>query len=183
MCEQSALAVVQDVRGLAGDLVYDCRPPLLPVSIPLRDVCCSSTDRPTAPSSLVVAPVEVISGSVRERVANPGFVETPSDAPGTDVEDELEFVSLLPMTISPLLDSDAAIPMSPARYLEPPPPALASSPTPPPAKYCIAGACVVRPGGFTSHDGFTRNSEISVASEISGGNGPDPGGRSGFSYG
>ena len=42
------------------------------------------------------APVEVtpgFSGSVREPVATPGFVETPSDQPGTDVEDELEYVS------------------------------------------------------------------------------------------
>ena len=30
MCEQSQLTVVQDVRGLAGSLVYDCRPTLLP---------------------------------------------------------------------------------------------------------------------------------------------------------
>ena len=134
VCEQSVLPVVQDVRGLAGALVYDCRPPLLPVSIPLQDLHCSSPDRPTAPSSLVAAPVEVtpgFSGSVRERVATPGFVETPSD-PGTDVEDELEYVSpLLTMTLP---DSDAAIPISPARYLESPPPALAGSPTPPPVK-------------------------------------------------
>ena len=166
MCEQSALAVVQDVRGLAGDLVYDCRPPLLPVSIPLRDVCCSSIDRPTAPSSLVVAPVEVISGSVRERVANPGVrgdaIRCPRDRRGGRVGIRL-----------PVTDDDFTASglgrrnMYPARYLEPPPPALASSPTPPPAKYCIAGACVVRPGGFTSH----------------GGNGPDPCRRSGFSYG
>ena len=137
VCEQSVLPVVQDVRGLAGALVYDCRPPLLPVSIPLRDLHCSSADRPTAPSSLVAAPVEVtpgFSGLVRERVATPGFMETPLDDPGTDVEDELEYVSPLLTMISPLPDSDAAIPMSPARYLEPPPPALAGSPTPPPVE-------------------------------------------------
>ena len=82
MGEQSALAVVQDVRGLAGALLYDCRPLILPVSIPLQNLRRSSVDRPTAPSSLAAAPVEVtpgFSGSVRERVATPGFVEMPSD--------------------------------------------------------------------------------------------------------
>ena len=103
VCEQSALAVVQDVRGLAGALVYDCWPPLLPVSIPLQDFRHSSDDRPTAPSSLAAAPVEVtpgFSGSVRERVATPGFVEMPWDDPGTDLEEELEYVSPLPMMIT-----------------------------------------------------------------------------------
>ena len=140
VCEQSALTVVQDVRGLAVPLVYDCRPPLLPVSIPLRDLRRSLADRLTAPSSLVAAPVEVtpgFSGSVRERVATPGFVETPSDDPGTDVEDELEYVSPLPMMILPLPAYDAAIPISPARYLKPPPPALAGSPTPPPVENAL----------------------------------------------
>ena len=140
VCEQSKLTVVQDVRGLAGALVYDCRTPLLPVSIPLRDLRRSSADRPTAPSSLAAAPMEVtpgFSGSVREPVATPGFVETPSDDPGTDVEDELEYVSPLPTMISPIPDSDAAIAMSPAGYLEPPPPALAGSPTTPPVENAV----------------------------------------------
>ena len=78
VCAQSQLTVVQDVRELAGAPVYDCRPPLLPVSIPLRDLLRSSADRPTAPSSLSVVPVEVTPGfsdSVREPVATPGFVE------------------------------------------------------------------------------------------------------------
>ena len=44
VCEQSALAVVQDVRGLAGALVYNCRPSLLPVSIPLQDFRRSLVD-------------------------------------------------------------------------------------------------------------------------------------------
>ena len=52
--------------------------------------------------------------SVREPVATPGFVETPSNDTGTDVEDKLECVSPLPTMISPIPDSDAAIPISPA---------------------------------------------------------------------
>ena len=79
--------------------------PLLPDSIPLKDFRCSSVDRPTAPSSLAATPVEEtpgFSGSVRERVSSvaPGFVEMPSDDPGSDLEDELEYVSPLPMMIS-----------------------------------------------------------------------------------
>ena len=75
-----------------------------------------------------------ISGSVWEPVATPGFVGTPSDDPGTDVEDEMEYVSPLPTIISPIPDSDATIPMSLAGYLEPPPPALAGSTTTPPVE-------------------------------------------------
>ena len=67
--------------------------------------------------------------SVQDPVVTPGFVGTPSDDPGTDVEDELEYVSPLPTMISLIPDSDAASPMSPAGYLEPPLPALVGSPT------------------------------------------------------
>ena len=74
------------------------------------------------------------SGLIREPVATPGFMETPSDDPGTDVEDELIYVSPLPTMISPIPDSDAEIPITPPGYLEPPPPTLAGSPTPPPVE-------------------------------------------------
>ena len=55
--------------------------------------------------------------------------------PGTDLEDELEYVSPLPTMISPLPDSDATITMSPARYLESP--ALAGSPIPLPVENAL----------------------------------------------
>ena len=64
-------------------------------------------------------------GSVPEWTATPEFAAVSSDDPGTDFEDELLHVSLLPTIISPLPDSDTAIPVSPSRYLEPPVPALA----------------------------------------------------------
>ena len=76
VCEQSAITVVQNVRGMADVLVYDCRPPLLPVSIPLQDFRHSSVDRLTAPSSLAAAPAAEtpgFSGSCRERVVTLGF--------------------------------------------------------------------------------------------------------------
>ena len=62
MCEKSAITVVQDVRELAGKSVYDCRPPILPVSIPLHDFRRSPVDRPAEPSSLAAAPVEETPG-------------------------------------------------------------------------------------------------------------------------
>ena len=106
VCEKSAITVVQDVRELAGNIVYDCRPPLLPVSIPLHNFRRSSVDGPAAPSNLAATPEETpgFSGSVQERVATPGFAEAPLDDTGTDLEDELEYVSLLPTMISPLPD-------------------------------------------------------------------------------
>ena len=140
MCAQSQLTVVQDVRELAGAPVYDCRPPLLPVSIPLRDLRRSSADQPTAPSSLSAAPVEATPGfsdSVWEPVATPGFEEKPSDDPGTDVEDELDYVSPLPSMISPIPNSDAASPMSPAGYLQPPLPMLVGSHTTHPVEIAL----------------------------------------------
>ena len=81
---------------------------------------------------MAAAPAEEtpeFSGSVQERVATQGFAEAPSDDTGTDLEDELEYVSPLPMMISPLPDY-ATLPVSPSRYLEPPLPALAGSPVP-----------------------------------------------------
>ena len=114
--------------------MYDCRAPLLPVSIQLQDLRRSSADRPTAPSSLSSAPVEATPGfsdSVREPVATLGSKEIPSDDPGTDVEDKLEDVSPLPSMISPIPGSDAESPMSPVGYLEPPLPTLVGSPTTP----------------------------------------------------
>ena len=64
------------------------------------------------------------------QVTAPGLAEAPVADTGTDLEDELEYVSPLPTMISPLPDSDAALPVSPSRYLEPPLPALAGSPVP-----------------------------------------------------
>ena len=126
----STFTEVQDVRELAGAIVYDCRPPLLPVLIPLRDLQHSSVDYTAASSSLAAAPAEETPGprdSVPERVAAPEFAAASSVDPGTDLEDELVYVSPVPTMISPLPDSDAALPVSPSGYLEPQLPALAGS--------------------------------------------------------
>ena len=96
MCDQPVLTEVQDVRGLAGALVYNCLPPILPVSIPLTD-CGVLLDRSGASSDLAAASVDVtpgLSGSIRECVAAPGLPEAPPDDSGTDLEDEFDFVSV-----------------------------------------------------------------------------------------
>ena len=84
--------------------------------------------RPAASSSLAAPPVEdapVSRSSVPERAAAPVFAAVSSDDSGTSLEDKLLHVSPLPTIISPLPDSDTALPVSLSRYLAPPVPALA----------------------------------------------------------
>ena len=128
VCAPSPVTVVQAVKELAGAVVYDCRPSVLPVSIKLKDFRRPSVVRPAASSSLAAPLAEqapVSRSSVLERAAAPVFAAVASDDSGTDLEDELLHVSPLPMMISPLPDSDTAFPVSPSRYPEPPVPALA----------------------------------------------------------
>ena len=127
VCVPSPVTADQAVRELVGAVVYDCRPRVLPVSIWLRDFRRPSVVRPAASSNLAAPPAEeapVFRSSVPERAAAPVFAEVLSDDSRTDLEDELLHVSALPMIISPLQDSDAALPVSPSRYPAPPVPAL-----------------------------------------------------------
>ena len=124
----SPVTADQTVWELAGAVVYDCRPRVLPVSIQLRDFRRPSVVRPAASSSLAAPPAEealVSRSSVLERAAAPVFAAVLSDDSGTGLEDELLHVSPLLMIISPLPDSDTALPVSPSRYPAPPVPALA----------------------------------------------------------
>ena len=71
----SSVTAVQDVQELAGAVVYDCRPPVLLVSIKLRDQRRSSVVRPAASSGLAAPLAEQATGSrgsVPERAAAPG---------------------------------------------------------------------------------------------------------------
>ena len=52
----ASMTVVQDVHEMEGKIVYDCRPPVLPVSIQLRDFRRPSVARPAASSSLPAPP-------------------------------------------------------------------------------------------------------------------------------
>ena len=89
----------QAVRDLAGAVIYDCRPHILPVSIRLQDFRLPSGVRPAASSSLAAPPAEeatMFGSAVLERAATPKFAAILSDDPGTDLEDELLHVSPLP---------------------------------------------------------------------------------------
>ena len=117
---------VQDIPDLTGAIIYDCRPPLLPVSLRLRDIGLSPRARPVA---LAVPPPEdsmVIGGASPERVAIPELGVAPPDDSGTELEDELcdELLntSPLPTIVSPLMEPVEALP-SPSLYPEPPVPA------------------------------------------------------------
>ena len=105
-------------------MVYDCRPRFLPVSIRLRDFRRPSVVRPAASSSLDVPGVRCsLVGWLRDRFG-----------------DEVLHVSPLPTIISPLKDSDTALPVSPSRYPAPalPDPAPTSQLSPVPLLVVIA---------------------------------------------
>ena len=76
VCVPVSMTVVQDVQEMAGAIVYDCCPPVLPVSIKLRNLRCPSVVHPAALSSLPAPPAEEALLSrclVPEREAVPGF--------------------------------------------------------------------------------------------------------------
>ena len=127
VCVPSPATAYQAVRELAGAVVYDCRPRILPVSIRLQYFRRPSGVRLAASSNLTTPPAEeapVFRNSVPERAATPEFAAILSDDSGTDLEDELLHVSLLLTIVSPLQDPDTALPVSPSRYPAPPVPAL-----------------------------------------------------------
>ena len=105
----SLMTADQAVLDLTGAVIYDCRPRILPVLIKLRDCRRPSGVRPAASASL----------------APPEFTVISSDDPGTDLEDELLQISLLPPIVSPLPESDAAPGVSLSLYPAPPVPTLA----------------------------------------------------------
>ena len=96
---------VQDASDLTGAVVRDCRPPLWPVSLKLRDIGPLLLRRLVASASLAAPPPEdsvVIGGASPERVAIPELGVAPSDDRGTDLEDEL------PTAVIPMLISDSS---------------------------------------------------------------------------
>ena len=124
---ESPTMTVQAIPDLAGAIVYDCRPPLLPVSLRLNDIGLLPRDRPVASASLAAPPSEdtmVIGGASPEGVAISELGVAPPDDSGTDLEDELLNVSLLPTIVSPLTEPVEALPVCPSLYPEPPVPAL-----------------------------------------------------------
>ena len=83
---------VQNASNLTGTIVYDCRPPILPVSLRLKDIGPLPLRRPVASASLAAPPPEdsmVIGGASPEGVAIPELGVAPSDDRETDLEDQL----------------------------------------------------------------------------------------------
>ena len=116
----------QDASDLMGTVVRDCRPPLLPVSLWLKDVGQLPLRRTVASARLASPPPEdsvVIGGASPERVAIPELGVASSDDRGTDLEDELptpevsmsigdsspEGVRLLGVSVTPPDDSDSEL--------------------------------------------------------------------------
>ena len=96
---ESPTMTVQAIPDLAGAIIYDCRPPLLPVSLRLKDIGLLPRARPVASASLAAPPPEdtmVIGGANPEGVAIPELGVAPPDDSVTDLEDELLNVSPLP---------------------------------------------------------------------------------------
>ena len=115
------------VQDLTGEVVYDCCPCLLPVSIKLQDCLSLSGARPAASASLATPLAEetmMLGSTSTERATPPEFAVTILDDPGTDLEDELSRISHLPTIISETPEPDMGLPVSPSLYLAPPVPAL-----------------------------------------------------------
>ena len=113
---------IQDASDLMGAIVYDCRPPILPVCLGLKGIGLL----PLASASLAAPPLEdsmVIGGASPEGVAIPEFGVAPSDDRETDLEDELptpevsmligdsspEGVRLPGISVAPPDDSDSEL--------------------------------------------------------------------------
>ena len=82
----------QDHSDLQGALVYDCLPPLLPVSLRLDDIGPLPLSRTVVSASLAASPQEdfmEIGGVSPERVAVPELGVTPLVDTDTELEDEL----------------------------------------------------------------------------------------------
>ena len=81
-----------DPSNLQGVIVYDCRPPLLPVSLRLDDIGLLPLRRTVASASLAAHPQEdfmEIGGVSPEGVAVPELGVAPPRFPDTELEDEL----------------------------------------------------------------------------------------------
>ena len=105
-----------------GAIIYDCRPPILPVTVRLQGLRGPCVIHSTASSSMAAPPEgedSVAGASVPGLAAAPEIRSVLSDS---DLEDELCHFSPLQETISPLPESGDDVPMSPSRYLAPPVP-------------------------------------------------------------
>ena len=128
-------AVDPGAGDLAGLVVYDARPRILPVSIRLDRLRGLSVILHPPSASLATPPVSPVSRvSDQEPAAVSGIAHVGPEDPGTDLEDELDYddldfdlVSPLPWMVSPLPELDSLRPVSPSQYPAPPLPASVDS--------------------------------------------------------
>ena len=98
------ILTIQDSSDVQGAIVYDCRPPLLPVSLQLKDIGALPL-RPTVVSASLAAPPGedgmAISGVGPEGIVLPELGVAPLVDSGTDLEDELSTPNDSPSTGAP----------------------------------------------------------------------------------
>ena len=86
------ILMIQDPADVHGEMVYDCRPPLIPVSLEMSNIGLLSVRTTVVAASVAVPPWEegpTISGVGSDVVAFPGLGVAPLVDSGTDLEDEL----------------------------------------------------------------------------------------------
>ena len=86
------ILTIQEPSDLQGAIVYECRPPLLPVSLRLEDIGPLPMRQKVVSASLAAPPREdcmAIGGVSPEGVAIPELGVAPLVDPETDLEDEL----------------------------------------------------------------------------------------------
>ena len=147
---------LQDPSDVQGAMVYDCRPPLPPVSLQLSDIGPLSGQPTVVSASVAVPPWEdglTISGMGSDGLVVPELGVAPLEGSGTDLEDELPTpdgspstdavkpgevvilevgpapreVAVLPLMVTPIMDPVAEPSVTPALYPVPPIPVMAVS--------------------------------------------------------
>ena len=94
---------LQDPADAQGVKVYDCRPPLLPVSLQLCDLGPLSTRQTELSASVAVPPWkdgQMIGGMDSDVVVFPELGVAPLVDSGTDLEDELPMTDGSPTTVA-----------------------------------------------------------------------------------
>ena len=95
----------QDLRTMAGAVVFDCRPAVLPVLVDVSGIDMQTVRRAEPPAEPVVAPTEREQESTAPMWLNdidPELEATPLLDSGTDCQDELSSPDGSPMVISPI---------------------------------------------------------------------------------
>ena len=97
------ILTLQDPADAQGTLIYDCRPPLLPVSLQLCDLGPLSGRRPAVSTSMAVPPWEegqLMDDMGSDVVVCPELGVVPLIDSGTDLEDELPTPDDSPVSVA-----------------------------------------------------------------------------------